>query len=421
LSQHIFTYPRGSEWRKWDLQIHTPASHLNNQFGSDWDAYVQGLFRAAIEKDIAVIGLTDYFTIDGYRKVKEDYLAKPEKLASLFEPNEIKKIAKIRVFPNVEFRLRTLVGPNRINCHVILSDEVSSSDIEEHFLHDLTFTNQAEPQTSAQTRKLKTDNLRTFGARLIDEHPLFADDGDALFVGMKNAVVDDNEVVKLLSQDERFKDKYFFCVVPDEDLSKISWNGQDHHVRKTLIQRSDALFAGNPATRNWSLAREPQYKEGEAHFIKEFMSLKPCIHGSDAHGFDEIGHPCAKRGKSTHSCSEHSSECELRFCWIKADPTFEGLRQIMHEPADRVYIGPSAPDYHDQARVISSVCLSGGQGWFDDGDIQLNSSLVSIIGQKGSGKSALADLIALAAGSWLGPMAQNLAGRWGRIKSELIK
>jgi hypothetical protein len=248
LSQHIFTYPRGSEWRKWDLQIHTPASHLNNQFGSDWDAYVQGLFRAAIEKDIAVIGLTDYFTIDGYRKVKEDYLAKPEKLASLFEPNEIKKIAKIRVFPNVEFRLRTLVGPNRINCHVILSDEVSSSDIEEHFLHDLTFTNQAEPQTSAQTRKLKTDNLRTFGARLIDEHPLFADDGDALFVGMKNAVVDDNEVVKLLSQDERFKDKYFFCVVPDEDLSKISWNCQDHHVRKTLIQRSDALFAGNPAT-----------------------------------------------------------------------------------------------------------------------------------------------------------------------------
>jgi hypothetical protein len=48
-------YSRGSEWRKWDLQVHTPASHLNNQFGSDWDVYVQKLFRTAIAKNIAAV------------------------------------------------------------------------------------------------------------------------------------------------------------------------------------------------------------------------------------------------------------------------------------------------------------------------------------------------------------------------------
>jgi len=50
--------------------------------------------------------------------------------------------------------------------------------------------------------------------------------------------------------------------------------------------------------------------------------------------------------------------------------------------------------------VIRAVKLSSGSGWFDDISVPLNAGLVSIIGQKGSGKSALAELIAYAAGSW---------------------
>jgi len=90
-----------------------------------------------------------------------------------------------------------------------------------------------------------------------------------------------------------------------------------------------------------------------------------------------------------------------RFCWIKADPTFEGLKQVLYEPEDRVYIGPTPPLYHDKARVIRSVRLSRSGGWFDDVEIPLNAGLVSIIGQKGSGKSAFAEIIAYTAGSWV--------------------
>src|SRR4030095_2196883 len=71
-----------------------------------------------------------------------------------------------------------------------------------------------------------------------------------------------------------------------------------------------------------------------------------------------------------------------------------------YEPADRVYIGPSAPQYHDEARVLTSLGLSNTDGWFDDREVPLNPGLVSIIGQKGSGKSALAEIVAHAADSW---------------------
>jgi hypothetical protein len=38
---------KGSEWRKWDLHVHTPESGLANSFGADWDQYVVSLFRTA--------------------------------------------------------------------------------------------------------------------------------------------------------------------------------------------------------------------------------------------------------------------------------------------------------------------------------------------------------------------------------------
>src|SRR5271157_4333389 len=65
---------RGSEWRKWDPHVHSPASALNNQFpkladGSpDWDKYVDAL---ELVNDVAVLGVTDYFSVDGYRALRE--------------------------------------------------------------------------------------------------------------------------------------------------------------------------------------------------------------------------------------------------------------------------------------------------------------------------------------------------------------
>src|SRR5260370_34558405 len=112
---------------------------------------------------------------------------------------------------------------------------------------------------------------------------------------MMNAVVDHKQISKILSDKESiFGGKYLFGVMADEDLSAISWNSRDHLTRKVLIQKSDLLFSSNQSTRQWALGKPP-YQEGAAKFVAEFKTLRPCAHGSDAHEFGCIVHPCAKR------------------------------------------------------------------------------------------------------------------------------
>ena len=65
-------FEQGSLWRKWDLHIHSPLSILSNKYpklpdGSrDWEAFVSKLESL----DLAIVGITDYFTIDGYKKLE---------------------------------------------------------------------------------------------------------------------------------------------------------------------------------------------------------------------------------------------------------------------------------------------------------------------------------------------------------------
>lgn len=390
-------YPRGSEWRKWDLQVHTPASVLNNGFGSDWDVYVQKLFKTLIDKEIMVVGITDYFTVDGYKKIKQDYLDNQTKLGQLFSAEEVVKIKDILVLPNIEFRSNVFVGQDSINFHIIFSEEISARDIEEKFLHEIDFRYEADPQQADKLRKLKEANLIELGQRLKKEHTKFASDSD-VFVGMMNAVVDDSQITNILtSKDSIFGGKYVFVLMADEDLSGIDWNSRDHQTRKLLTQKSDLLFSSNEKTRNWALGENP-YKEGPEKFIAEFKTLKPCIHGSDAHEFKYIGYPCAKRGDISHSCETNFQDCELRSCWIKADLTFEGLKQLLFEPEDRVAIQQNNPTPVKSSQTISNFFIQGGeidnQLKIKETKIILNEGLVSITGGKGSGKTALVDLIA---------------------------
>ena len=74
----LMPFSRGSEWRKWDLHVHTPASGMANGYGGDWDDYVKTLFTLAVEREVAAIGITDYFTIEGYEKIVNEYMGDDE-------------------------------------------------------------------------------------------------------------------------------------------------------------------------------------------------------------------------------------------------------------------------------------------------------------------------------------------------------
>lgn len=386
--------PRGSLWRKWDLHVHTPFSYLNNQFCNPedtdtWDNYVRILFNKAIEKNIAVIGITDYFFIDGYKKVKNEYLENEDKLKSLFGNDETKlqAIRSILVLPNIEFRLNKLVGLRRINFHVIFSNKVSINDIENNFLYEIKFVYESGPQTEDEKRPLSKQNLISLGQRLKHEHDNFATKPD-IEVGMMNAVVNDEEIVKILTNKRSiFEGKYLLFIPSDEDLSEISWDGQDHQTRKVLIQKSDGLFVSNPNTIQWALGyKHPGNSREEQvnNFLSEFKSLKPCIWGSDAHNFDRLFEPDQKR-----------------YTWIKADPTFEGLKQMVYEPEERVRIQEINPEYDFYKPTFSKISIvepievfQNEKVKFDKTELPLNKNLVTIIGGRGTGKSLLLNYIA---------------------------
>jgi hypothetical protein len=96
--------------------------------------------------------------------------------------------------------------------------------------------------------------------------------------------------------------------------------------------------------------------------------------GCDAHSFEDLK---KKLGKD-------------QFCtWIKAMPTFNGLRQILFEPEDRVKIQITEPDYKEPHNIIKSISVSDDDNYFGNQHIVINKNLNTIIGGKSSGKSLL--------------------------------
>ena len=370
-------YPRGSEWRKWDLHVHTPASVLRNEFGDDWDKYVVTLFKKAIENEISAIGVTDYYLPEGYKILKKEYLDNPSKLSALFNPEELEAIKKIKFFPNIEFRITKLVlgkekdlsWNRKVNYHVILSDDISVEKIESDFISQIQVCFDASTGSTVEKRPLTKSNLEELGRRLIKQHPPFSNSGSELFVGMLNASVDEDNLVSILNGNSNFKNKYLLGLPCDEDLSDVSWNSQGHNIRKNLIKQAHFIFSSNSNTKNFLLGG----KDKES-FKAEFGSIKPCLWGSDAHCQDELFKPAKNRNT-----------------WIKADITFEGLKSVIYDPSSRVVIQELNPQQKSSYQTINRVRFidQNPTKLFSEQWQVLNPDLNTIIGGKSSGKSLL--------------------------------
>lgn len=368
----------GSIWGKWDFHVHTPYSILNNNYGFNpfeigedeleaaFDNFFKRLFTEAVENNIAAIGITDYFMIEGYKRIKK-YLASPEKMKKCFPDAELRsKVERIYVFPNIELRLDTFVGEDSssINYHVLFSNAVSERDIEQNFLHELHVKNDAWEEKS-----LTLENIIEFG-RTIKEHN--RNDGSDLRVGLENVTVSYKTIQEVLKTKPSFEGKYLLAIPVDEDLSKIKWSGRDYQTRLNLYKQAHVLLTANERTVKWALA-----KGEEENRIKEFGSIKPCIWGSDAHEYERLFKPA----------------CD-KYCWLKAEPSFEGLKQILYEPSERVQIKKDQPNEKDPHQVIDSIVFEDKN--FQRSPVVFNDSLTCIIGGKSTGKSLLLRQLAVA-------------------------
>src|SRR6185503_16549923 len=120
---------------------------------------------------------------------------------------------------------------------------------------------------------------------------------------------------------------------------------------------------------------------GPAQIRATYGGLKPCLHGSDAHKIEDVATPFGDR-----------------FSWIKGGLEFDALRQACIDPGGRCHVAAEPPASAMPSQVITSIEILNAP-WMVTPVIPLNPGLVAIIGARGSGKTALADMIAAACDS----------------------
>lgn len=159
-------------------------------------------------------------------------------------------------------------------------------------------------------------------------------------------------------------------------------NGIDKEISNALPVKEAIKKDISDAVQFFEVGQKKDIKEYEKYVFK-CIPRKPLIICSD-----------------NHSPNEYNVKEPL---WIKARLTFDGLKQCIYQPKERIYIGTLPPTMErvrrNQQNNISSIACSRVEypvnkdmNWFSF-NVSLNPSMVAIIGNKGSGKSAFTDII----------------------------
>jgi len=344
----------GSVWRRWDLHIHAPDTKLANAYGKPDDDEVWSRYLDILEASpVQVFGITDYFSCGSYFELVKRFTAR--------HPNGTKVF-----FLNVEFRLAQAISGKggHPNIHVIFDNDLAKCSEQkiERFLSDLQTQSIDGTQVRTRCAELKTKADYERASVTLDD----------LFTALRNT----------------FGEAKPYRIVFPANNDGVRSTDTKEPRKVALTDRIDQctdIFFGNLSNTCFFL-RDDRYQSGKSE-------PKPVISGSDAHSFEDLdrlsgdvaGYPAT---------------------WIKADCTFDGLKQISFEPEARVFIG-SCPDVmirleQDGTKFLKSLQIDQVNGyderngrWFKNVSIPLNPELTAIIGNKGSGKSAIVDIIGL--------------------------
>lgn len=341
---------RGSTWAIWDLHIHTPKS-IVNCYGGDtpeiWERFIHSLEN--LPPDVKVIGINDYYFIDGFEQVMK-YKMEQGRLAN------IKK-----VFPILEFRIDTFATASeskfqKVNLHILfnINDDDWKNEIKtirDEFISLIPITKLPEHATKMLSKQNLTD----------------CSPDKSLQSGLENLIPSTDKVFELLGSNKWRHRTFTF-------LGFSEWNNLEKGkalklFKNHLYDRANAFFTA-------SIEDNLQKKQ---QVIEKFGD-KILLHSMDIHDFECL--------------SIDNYKC---LTWIKADYTFEGLKQILFEPKERVKIQSNNPYLSEtKTNVIDTVGIKNQTDWFEDKELPLNPGLVAIIGEKGAGKTALLDMIAIA-------------------------
>jgi AAA domain, putative AbiEii toxin, Type IV TA system/AAA domain len=350
---------RGSMWHRWDPHIHAPGTALNDQYrGTDpWNAFITNIENS--DPPIRVLGITDYCGIDGY-------------VETINRRNSGRLAGVGLIFPNVEFRLSIETNKgSAINIHLLFAPD-ASDHVERirHFLDGLAF------KYLGEIFRCNRADLTRLG-RVHNQH--LADDVAAYREGVTQFKVSLDSLRDAWKNSQWAQDNGLIAVAGsgrDGTAGLQGDGGQWEATRKNIEGFAQIIFTANPKTIDFYLGKGAATLED---LDAKWGGCKPCLHGSDAHEADRVGLPDDERR-----------------CWLNGDLTFETLRQAIIEPARRVYIGAAPPRGALPGNCIRHVEVTHAQ-WMRPSGMPINAGMLAIIGARGSGKTALADLIATGA------------------------
>lgn len=365
-------FPRGSEWSKWDLHIHTPCSIVQGYGGNTetaWDKYIADLEK--LPPEFKAIGINDYIFLDGYRKVLQYKAA-----------GRLKNIDLI--LPVIELRLDKFASLGaddpwkKVNFHIIFSDILGADVIERNFLnaiqHKLKFD--VDGSEEDYNEIITHDTLIQLGKKVKEKSSRPINDSD-LKTGF-NSLTFNFEVIFQKLEATTFKDK-FLTAIGKGEWDTMRWDASPG-TKRTVINKANFVLT--------ALEKADTYEKQKQKLTDQNVNDK-LIDCSDAHHF------------SDSTDKDRIGNC---FTWLKANTTFEGLKQVANE-STRIFIGDIPPLMkrvsEKPTRYIKKLSFQKTTSsrleeiWFDNVEVEINSGLVAIIGNKGNGKSALTDCIGL--------------------------
>lgn len=322
---------RGSQFRKWDLHLHSLESYMNNQYKIK-NGIHENDRRKFLEKikenNIEVIGLTNYFNF-----TKEDFILK-----KYLEDNGI------ITFLNLEIRLSNINKADELFDYHIIFDNTLEQQIIENILGEL--------------KANIGDNDKSFNMLSPQEIE-------------KKANISFEKLQEILRGNSALKGKYVTGFLARGHGSATSDSDpKNMAVYEGICKESDFIIhssCNNPLTCQDRRCNHNNLERDRDYWLNISKYVRPLLQSSDAHSLDQIGE---------------------KYSWIKSDKTFEGLRQLIFEPEGRISLERDYPDSKLDYQVIDFIELTNNK------KIYLNSSLNTIIGGRSTGKSTLTNSIA---------------------------
>ncbi|MFQ2713500.1 TrlF family AAA-like ATPase [Aeromonas caviae] len=345
---------KGSEWHRWEPHIHAPGTVLNNQFGhtDPWGTYLTTL--ESLTPQIEAISVTDYYVTDTY----EEFLK--HKAAGRLPGVKL-------IFPNIELRLDVAAKSGFVNIHLLVSPEDP-----EHLTEVTRILKRLQFHAHNDRFDCTRDELIKLGRRA---DSTITDDSAALRHGATQFKVNFDQLRKVIQESDWAKKNILIAVAGSAgDGTSGLRQASDTTVRQEIEKFAHIIFSSSPAQREFWLGQRSGVTVNDLR--SRYDGCKPCLHGSDSHDQKSVGQPV-----------------DNRFSWIKGSLEFDALRQACIDPEGRAYVGEQPPHSAMPSQVISHVRIEGAN-WSQTPDIPLNPGLVAIIGARGSGKTALADIIA---------------------------